>query len=68
MFFSLIGWKIGDIQGYSVTHSVSRGGFEMAHKKVLFGSAAREKVLQGAGALTDVPEPEKDGMGQSPQI
>ncbi len=40
----------------------------MAHKKVLFGSAAREKVLQGAGALTDVPEPEKDGMGQSPQI
>jgi len=25
----------------------------MAHKKVLFGSAAREKVLQGAEALTD---------------
>jgi len=88
----------------------------MAHKKVLFGSTAREKVLQGAEALTDavgdgtrneyvdlveagiinptkvvrialenavsiasvlllteatmtdIPEPEKSGMGQSPQI
>jgi hypothetical protein len=45
----------------------------MAHKKVLFGSAAREKVLQGAEALTeatmtDIPEPERGGMRQSPEM
>ena len=46
----------------------------MAHKKVLFGSAAREKVLQGAAALTEathdryIPEPEMGGMRQLPEM